>query len=380
MNFIQNINPEYPLNAFNDAVVEFTEANATKATIEIVGLTSFEISGMNGYFYFNFKEAFKLIINQNLFSDKLQMVDGFVEDASLFKKVIVIFKTKGAANNEIDSKVFGYKVLKSVVQIEDDLKTRNILHDDFDGEYLFEVFEGFPFDITFYQNTNPFTLSVSTKVLEWVVIQNPDPNEPDEISQQEVTKTFTANAGKTESERVIRLGLINNAGDVMQQTDENNKLILISGKTSDFNVSHSETILASGKIKYQKKCSGLYLKWFNVYGGWDYYLFTDKFKITPKDKSLGEVYTGFNNIQNLTSFTSQLGKQITIAYSINQDFLDENQFKKISKIMFSPKVYMWTGKKWIEVLIDSKIKYANKLPKGNIEFDLTLPERVTQSI
>ena len=90
--------------------------------------------------------------------------------------------------------------------------------------------------------------------------------------------------------------------------------------------------------------------------------------------------TMLNNIQNLTSFTSQLGKQITIAYSINQDFLDENQFKKISKIMFSPKVYMWTGKKWIEVLIDSKIKYANKLPKGNIEFDLTLPERVTQSI
>ena len=380
MNFIQNISTTIPQDAYNDAIVEFKEPNAVKARIEVYGFDFFEISGLNGYFYFNFKEVFKILINQNLFSDKLQIVDGFNEDATLFKKPIVNFKTYDQLNNVLASQTFGYKILKSVVQIEDEPQLQNILHEKWDDEFYFEVFEGYPFDITLYQNINPFTLSINTKVLEWVVIQNPDPNEPSEISQQEVTKTFTATSGNTGSERVIRFGLINKNGELMQQADEANKLILVPGKTSDLIISSNETVLASGKIKYQSKCAGLYLKWFNVNSGWNHFLFTDKFKITPKDKSLGEVYTGFDNIQNLSSFTSQLGKQITVTYSINQDFLDERQFNMISKIMFSPKVYLWTGKKWIEVVIDSKVKYGSKLPKGKIEFDLTLPERVTQSI
>lgn len=342
MNFIQNINTDYPLNAFNDAVVEFTEVNSVKAKIEVSGFDAFEISGLNGYYYFNFKEIFKVIINQNLFADSQTIVNGFNADSSLFKKVNVIFKTFDELNNILDTKTFAYKFKKSVVQIEDDTNQQLILHDEFEGIYNFDVYINLPFDFTIYKQ--------DYQMLYFNGINFPN----------------------SQAEGIYRVGIINELGDFLNgfSFNGNNDLILQQSNGNN----------AKAKVHVHNKCSGIYLKWLNVYGGWDYFLFTDKFKITPTDKSLGEVYTGFNNIQNLSTFASQLGKDVSVKYSIIQEYLNDWQFKKVSKMIFSPKVYMWTGKKWIEVNIDSKLKYGSKIQKGKFEFDLTLPQRQTQSI
>ena len=162
MVFIQNLSTTIPQNAFNDAVVEFSEVTAIKARIEVVDFDFFEISVMNGQFYFNFKEIFKTLINQNLFSDKLSISDGFIEDETLYKKPTVIFTTYDDLNVELDSKTFSYPILKSVIQIEDEPKLNNVLHEKWNDEYYFDVFEGFPFDITLFKNSNPFSVSISS--------------------------------------------------------------------------------------------------------------------------------------------------------------------------------------------------------------------------
>ncbi len=391
MNITRTIESNYPRNAYNNSVISFTEGNAIKASIVISGNT-FYITPFAASFFFNFKEVVKVLMNTNFFADKVITGNGFITDDYAFKKYPVTVKTYNANNAVIDTWNFNAKFLKSALQIEEEQKERIILHEDFNDEYYFDIWEGLPFHITLFKNVYPFTLEVSTKVKVSDIIIGDGEIDLRGIpihSWHWETKFFDL-TDESDVEKAVRFYFINNNGELMQQNIEDNKLILNPEVTSDLKIIHGDSTIASGKINYHKNCdSGIYLKWFNIYGGWDFHLFTDKFKINPKIKSLGEAFTGFDNyniqsgnqnIQLMTGFTSEFGKSADISFDIEESFLDEIRFKKISKIVYSPRVCLWTGTKWIDVQIDSKLKYNNKKPFGKLEFNLTLPERVLQTV
>lgn len=352
MIFLQNIENEYPLNAFNDNIVEFTEDDAVKAKIEVFGVGVFEITPLNGYFYFNFKEIFKVAINQNLFSDEINLIDGFIEDTSLFKNLDVKYETFDEELNLLDEKEFVYQIIKGVQQIEDDETKKNLLHEFSENNtFQLDIFEGFPFDITIFK--------------------------PKEAGLDININSSFAVGTYDDLGKIYRVGFVNEEGQLMQQ-NFNEPLVLNKNYPNEIAIDVID--FYRGNIYYHEKCKGIYLKWFNTFGGWDYWLFSDKYKITPKDKSIGEINVNSNNIQNLKSINSQLGKIVSVNYSVSCDFLNKQQFQKVSKIVYSPKIYLWTGKKWIEVSIDFRTKYNSHQPEGRVEFDLRLPERFTQTI
>ncbi len=387
MNITRTIETQYPIPLYNNSIISYWEASAVKSSIEIGGLT-FYITPRSAdkQFFFNFKEIVKVLLNPHLFADKSPVASGFVNDDYAFKQYAITVKTYNVNNAVIGTWNFNAKFLKSAMQIEESLVKRNVLHNDYEGVYHFDVWEGLPFGITLFKNFYPFIVEITTLVRELVTVVTPDGFESEEW--QDVPKVFTL-SDEAATEKAVRLFLVNNAGDLLQQENPENKLVLIPGKTSEFKLVHGDDYAASGKIHYHKTCSGLYLKWFNIYGGWDYFLFSDKFQISPKVKSLGEVQTGFDNFyQNLetenvaliSGFATDLGKTADISYAIDESFLTAIQFKKVSKIVYSPKVCLWTGKKWIDVQLTSSMKYNNKKRYGKVEFDLALPERILQTI
>jgi len=387
MNITRTIETQYPIPLYNNSIISYWEASAVKSSIEIGGLIFYITPrAEDKHFFFNFKEIVKVLLNPHLFADKSPVGSGFVNDDYTFKQYAITVKTYNASNALMNTWNFNAKFLKSAMQIEESLVKRNILHNDYEGIYHFDVWEGLPFGITLFKNFYPFITEITTVVKELVTVTSPDGLTFEEW--QDVPKVFTL-ADETITEKAVRFFLINNVGDVMQQENPENKLLLIPGKTSDFKLIHGDDVAASAKIHYHKTCSGLYLKWFNIYGGWDYFLFSDKFQVSPKVKSLGEVQTGFDNFyQNLetenvaliSGFATDLGKTADLSYAIDESFLTSIQFKKVSKIIYSPKVCLWTGKKWIDVQLSSSTKFNNKKRYGKVEFDLTLPERILQTI
>lgn len=391
MNITRSIETSYPIPVYNNSIISFHEPNAVKASIEINGLIFYITPRQpDVHFYFNFKEVVKVLMNPHLFADKSSIADGFVNDDYAFKKYSITVKTYNTSNAVMNTWNFNAKFLKSAQQIEESFVKRNILHDDFNGIYHFDIWEGLPFGITLFKNFYPFILEVRTPIkVSNIVIgpgRKPTPGTPQNWHWE--TKTFEIR-DESETEKAVRFFFINNDGGLMQQSNPDNKLQLTVGKTSDLKIVYSDDYAAEGKIHYHKTCSGLYLKWFNILGGWDYFLFSDKFQVSPKIKSLGEVETGFDNfyqnfetenIQLVSGFVNDLGKTADVSFAIDESFLSEIQFNKVSRIVYSPKVCLWTGKKWIDVQLSSSMKYNNKKRYGKVEFDLTLPERILQTI
>jgi hypothetical protein len=360
MIFTNNISQHNPINAFNDNIVEFRESVGVKATIKVNTVNNttyqFQISGYLGNFYFNLKEVFKAIINQDLFSDQYDY-NGVAIDYNAFEISTVEYKTYNADGNVLDTKTFTYYLLKSVFQIEDyDPNVNSFMHHPTDEGVVLDVFAGYPFDISFFHKIESLnSVSISTG-------------------------GNTVNFGFSNQKAVYRIPLIDKDGNLLHQYDNSNYLSLQEGVTSSMQVLSSEYQPVYAKLNYHNNCKGVYLKWLNTYGGWDYWLFGNKHKVKTKDKSMGKVYTGFDNIQNLNTIESSLGKEVDLSHDLQAEFLNTNQFQRVTRLMYSPKVYMWTGKKFIEVELSSKNSFVANKQEGNVEFTIELPKRFLQTV
>lgn len=359
MIFTSNLPTTTPLNGFNNNVVEFTETGSPKYAIITTPIAEFEIQAIPtifGYskFYFNFVEVFKNYINDNLFSEDPAMIydDNILQYPSLFKSITVTYKTYNIFDVLIDTKTFTYKLFKSVVQVGQDYSNQIWMHDaDDNGDVIFDVFSGYPFDFSFYLNayySNLIKIYGSGDTLQTNIV----------------------------TQNVNRMALIGLDGLLNWQLAFGNKLKLTQGLRATIELIG---ISEFAYIDYHEVCDGIYLKWFNTRGAWDYWLFTKKYKISESDTLLGSVNSNFDNINNVNSFTSSLGKQYTISKSISEPFLNKRQFDKIKGVLSSPKVYVWMGGKFIECNVDSKLKYTS-YTTGNIDFDIKIPNRITQTI
>lgn len=359
MIFTSNLPTATPLNAFNNNVVEFTESSLSlpKYAIITTPIAEFEIQAIPAIgvynFYFNFIEVFKNIINDDLFSDTLYPYgDNVNQWPYLWKSVPVTYETYNTSDVLIDTQTFTYQILKSVVQVGQDYSNQIWMHDtDDNGDVIFDVFSGYPFDFTIFLNSN-----FNSQIL---------------ISGSGGSLTKGVVSSKT-----TRMSLINLTGQLNHQITPSNKLVLTQNQRATIELSG---ISEFAYIDYHEVCDGIYLKWFNTRGAWDYWLFTKKYKISESDTLLGSVNSNFDNINNVNSFTSSLGKQYTISKSISEPFLNKRQFDKIKGVLSSPKVYVWMGGKFIECNVDSKLKYTS-YTTGNIDFDIKIPNRITQTI
>lgn len=369
MTFTQQLSLVLPLNIFNENIIKFHEAGSAYAILEAINMTNdpeFKIKpfGQGNQYYFNFKELFKVYLNENLFAenDNPLLYTQVISDSDVFFNLMRInIKTYDSSDVEIDNQNFDYIILKSVVQINSPVFNYDqFLHvkaDELKTIYM-DSFEGYPIDVSFLQMTTEL-------VVQKVTIDTPG----------EIQVVTALNATST---HVSRIPIIDLDGNPLVYGL--NPIVLKDKVVTTMAVYQTaETKSFKAYITHHVECSGTYLKWFNNSGGWDYWLFSDKHKIKEEDKLIG-MFNGIpDNIEETISMSIGAGKEVKEAKELQAVFLSPEQFAKLKGITHSPKVYMWTGIKFVEVFVKGKIEYISSNNTGNVYLTMAMPRIITET-
>jgi hypothetical protein len=135
---------------------------------------------------------------------------------------------------------------------------------------------------------------------------------------------------------------------------------------------------------------GVYIKFLNKYGRFNYWLLSKNNFRTRSSKYLGELENDFENLEDTTSPTIQIGKAGDEGLKCATEKLNENEKLIFEGIIDSPKIYMFTGERfskadltdWMEVRLKTSsfpIKNPNK-KRYQYFIELDLPARITQTL
>jgi hypothetical protein len=333
------------LNAFNNNVVEYYSdhsSTAIKSVITLLG-KDFEITpNTNGVFHFNFKELVKRLINENYFRDTIEPdvnLSFVYEDQTVYREIQVEYKIE-FVDATFETTIKNYKFLKSVEQLENFRKnlvnTENTklsiltpFRDSSSKTYFSTYFFGYPFDVSIYSDQ-----------IRTITIEN---------KNTQLSTTIDLTKG------VNRLYL----SDGDHFSFENLLPLYYGINELEFRINTNEHITLFLK-KVESKC-GVYLKWFNNEGGWNYFLF-DSSKSKRRVKSIGVLDNDFENMIDTKESEIQMGVNSSDSLKMYANRLHEYEKEIINGLSESPKIYKYLNsmfqkfKKtdWINTSIASK--------------------------
>ena len=372
--FTQDISVDKLLHAYNNNVIRFRSNNVGVSPITAVislGSQTITIYPLpSGDFYFNFLEYITALIGIDKFVDDLQTnidasdINSFTYAGNgylNFNVNILINFT----NLTTDSITRNLRFTASVEQLENYKKNvaqtnANIvqlpLYPSTNNSYYAKYFEGYPFDISFCQST-PINIKIenTTNLLDATFQQKGN-----------VTRLFFSDGRVDESITdylPIALGLN------ILKWDFKNLFIHID--------------------KVDVSC-GVYMKWFNNYNGYSYWLFPNYAKRDLNRSNIGTLNTDFSNIEDTYAPTTQLGVVAGERLVVNSDKLKDEEFNLLRTILTSPKVYFFTGQPfaqsgvmdWLEVEVTttSTTTRNSKGQQNEVTLQFNLPELYTQKL
>lgn len=340
-----------PLSAYNNSIFEF-ELNsgiADRASI-VVGSNTFLIyPDANGVFRFNFKEVAKSLINQDGFKDNLNPNSSnfILNDDNLFLEISALIEVT-QTNGNTQQEYLNLKFIKSVDQIinvnsaNSDFKLLNI-NSSYENDLTY--FEGYPFDFSFYQIDN------------------------DGLYFRNYNNMPRGQLLKTTSKGVNRIFFPESENSLNIESGINRVIFEMSGNGFFTNIN---------KVPY--RC-GTYLKWFNPFGGWSYYLFDELNQKQLRTKTIDTVSKDFENINQTNTNISITGKEAVVKRSVRAENINKNDRDLIDTIFVSPKVMLYNEGNFYEVEVDkATISRTNKYNQSNIDFDILMPNIITQTL
>jgi len=141
-------------------------------------------------------------------------------------------------------------------------------------------------------------------------------------------------------------------------------------------------IKANILIKRIESNCGVYLKWFNQFGGYSYWLFEKIFTESYKVKELDELVGKWDNLQSLISTSESLGKTVTQALSLTTNF-HVSEKDNLIDIIKAPKVEMYinqipfvktTPHSFLGVIVNGgNTSFSNKNSNNKLKINLDLP-------
>lgn len=368
--FSTEISEDNILNAFNNNVVRFssdsteTVLNAT-VTIGVTPLTLYPLP--NGSFYFNFKEYIIPFVNNNNFQDTINPDLDASDDTTftyLGEGIYVADVTFqiNFVDESTDSIDKQYTFLSSVVQLTDykkQLIQTNVsfpllpLFPNTNNTYYVKYWEGYPFDISIKNDNEDIIIDNLSNLLDYTF-----------ESKGVITRLFFCDGSIDES--LTDLLPIALGRSTLQYL---NKYIVIDK---------------------EDVCDGVYMKWFNPQGGYSYWKFPNIYRTSKTLKSIGEINTDFENIEETFSQVSQIGQTAGNRLVVDSDVLKDEEFSLLSTILTSPKVYYFVGQPfarasandWVEVkvLTSNQITREYKGQQPQIRLEIELPDDFTQTI
>lgn len=365
---VQTPSGAYP--AYNDSFIEFTSdlAGNNRAEITLTPSETFPkpfviYPDLDGEYLFNMKEAVKVVLNSNGFSDS-----AFFDD-QYFKTVGTNFLSQDVSIevfNDTTSEVVGknYSFYKAVNQIGEKIFENgySLLNTSKNGiDYNLTYFEGFPFHFEFKRVF--FTEETDIKIV--------NKNTGQSVRTPTTGNgTFRVNIDLSDgknwtSDSVLPLNVGLNRLEVLHYLTE--------GEIDS-------TFLTNINIKKVKKKSGVYLKWRNNQGGFSHRLFDQFFTDTLRGRDIDTISSGkFENVGSVTSSFRSTGKVATEVLRL-KTICDANESEELKSLFISPLIQMYTSREanvkgeYIDVRVEQTFNFRSK--KENQQFFLTvgLPE------
>jgi len=357
--------------AYNNNVIRFTSdepLDILNADITLGGQSLTIYPNPTGDFYFNFKEYITTALNTFNFIDYVEPALNPADDTTFTYAFLgytnIAFQiTVNFTDDSSDTFSDNIPFLSAVQQIETYKKGVTQTADNIillplmlntTNKYYAKYYEGYPFDVAFLQQEAvDLELTNNTNLLDYTFEQKGN-----------ITRLVFSDG----------------------RTDESiNDLLPIALGVNE--IAWLDNFLY---IEKADVCSGVYLKWYNNYGGYSYWLFPNYAQRTQTMRSIGEINTDFENIEDTFSQTSQIGTTGGQRLVVNSDKLTEDEFNLLSTILTSPKVMMFTGEPfsqaeandWMEVRIANTNQRTRNF-KGQaleINIDLELPDLYTMTI
>ena len=366
------------LMAFNNNIVDFYSDSTTLQTmyaeVKFGTITLTLYPNPSGSFYFNFSDFIKNVMNTNNMTDDLNIDiqnDGYVYPWS--NKVLL--------NTPIEYRIYLsdltfvsqqriYTWLSGVVQLEEYKrryplfldKSKCIMLSPFvkgsNNKAYVKYWDGYPFDISIFSNqttTGDIEITNQTNLLDYL---------------------WNANGG------VNRLAFSDG-----QTTETIETVLPLQYGLNKMKIDAGYSIFYFDLVKEKNNC-GVYLKWRNSFGGWNYWLFPKGFR-NRSVKDIGELENDYRNVENTTSPTIQIGRRALDTITVTTDVLTEDDMVLIADMVESPKLYMFTGQPysqntfndWLEVSLkttDFRIENPKTdLNRFNFAFDLPLRNNIT---
>lgn len=128
-------------------------------------------------------------------------------------------------------------------------------------------------------------------------------------------------------------------------------------------------------------CNPFYIRWINLKGGWDTYMFEQHKKYT-QEVDRGDQYVLANSRDPYASQTrGELAPEFKNIVRAGAEQLDENDFNLLKGIALSPLVqrYNYSVKAWQRVLVnDTDLTWDTKTPRNTVSYEFQLIDEQTQ--
>lgn len=355
-----------PVQAFNNSVIKFeTDSGTPKlSTIEVAGFTFTIFPDASGEFYYNFREVVQVLINQNLFSDEVEIESAskfLYQDSTLYynlEATISIEKTDSTSESVTKSWPF----IKSVNQF-DRGRYENpglmLLHPGEASLFRLTYFEGWPFDVSVY----------SSEVRTVTIRSKRTGQSTNQTLQKGVNRIFISN-GEND-----KLGFEN----VLPLYNGVNELEFLDGGSLQF------TLLLNKK---SSECGQL-IKWFNQAGGWSYWLLQPLYIQELKASTQERINTDFESLYDSVGNYSITGRSTEKAREYVSGLMDAYERNVFEEMISSPKVYYYNSglaqrfekTNFIEVeATGGTFKSGNKANLEEYKVKLEFPKYYTQKI
>lgn len=359
--------------AYNNNLVRFYSSSSftpVNATITIGSNVVTLFPDPNGVFTYNFKDLITTILNVDNFKDDLNpdldvsYVYNWTDKISLTDDIVIEVLL---SNDSIETNTTNITWLSAFVQLRDWKRTypaTELLTTDVAllqkknntdlYDYHLNYWNGYPFDLTLYANEETITIT-------------------NEVDLSNVDLDF---------DKISRLVFSDGRTDVSIEDTIN----LQEG----FNNLDFGGFFNLNLNKSVDHCpNGIYLKWINSFGGWNYWLF-NRGQEQLKTKELGALNNDFNNLEDTISPLVSLGKTSESAIKVREQRIKEYDKVMLSDLLDSAKVYLFTGlpfsqntfNDWIEVNLSAGT-FVLENPRSDLyRLDLTieLPTNITRTL
>lgn len=128
-------------------------------------------------------------------------------------------------------------------------------------------------------------------------------------------------------------------------------------------------------------CNPFYIRWINLKGGWDTYMFEQHKKYT-QEVDRGDQYVLANSRDPYASQTrGELAPEVKNIVQAGAEQLDENDFNLLKGIALSPlvQVYNYQLAVWQRVLVnDTDLTWDTKTPRNTVSYEFQLIDEQTQ--